>query len=184
MAMRVGVIGWGLCGGLAGVAHRPEQGVELVALADPDPVAQAAFLEKFSLARVTADYRDFLDDKPDAVFVLSPDWLHEEHATALLGAGISVYLEKPMAITTEGCDRILRAARDGGGKLFVGHNMRHFAVVRKMKEWIAEGRIGEVKAAWCRHFISYGGDAYFRDWHADRTKSMGSCCKRARTTST
>ncbi len=45
--------------------------------------------------------------------------------------------------------------------------MRYFAVVRQMKEWIDEGRIGEVQTAWCRHFVGYGGEAYFRDWHAD-----------------
>ncbi len=171
--LRIGAIGYGLRGGLSGVAHRPEEGVELVALADPSELAQAAFLEKFPEAKVVADYTEFLSMGLDAVFVTSPDWLHEEQASTLLGAGVSVYLEKPMAITTEGCDRILWAAKNGGGKLFVGHNMRHFAVVQKMKEWIDEGKIGEVKTAWCRHFVSYGGDAYFRDWHADRTKSTG-----------
>ena len=155
------------------ISHKPDDGVELVVLADPSEAAQSAFLEKVPGATATANYLDFLEMNLDAVFVTSPDWLHEEQASTLLAAGIGVYLEKPMAITTEGCDRILQAAKDGGGKLFVGHNMRHFGVVRKMKEWIDEGRIGEVKAAWCRHFVSYGGDAYFRDWHADRSKSTG-----------
>lgn len=171
--LRIGAIGYGLRGGLSGLAHKPDEGVELVGLADPNESAQAAFLEKFPNASVTVDYRDFIAQKLDAVFVTSPDWLHEEQASTLLSAGISVYLEKPMAITTEGCDRILWASKTGGGKLFVGHNMRHFGVVQKMKEWIDEGKIGEVKAAWCRHFVSYGGDAYFRDWHADRSKSTG-----------
>ena len=35
------------------------------------------------------------------------------------------------------------------------------------------GHIGEVKAGWCRHFVGWGGDFYFKDWHADRTKSTG-----------
>ena len=171
--LRIGAIGYGLRGGLSGLAHRPDECVELVALADPNETAQAAFLEKFPHATVTADYLDLLTMDLDAVFVTSPDYLHEEQASTLLEAGISIYLEKPMAITIEGCDRVLRAAKTSGSKLFVGHNMRHFGVVRKMKEWIDEGRIGEVKAAWCRHFVSYGGDAYFRDWHADRSKSTG-----------
>ena len=171
--LRIGAIGYGLRGGLSGLAHRPDDCVELVALADTSEKAQGAFLEKYPHATVTADYLDFLNMNLDAVFVTSPDWLHEEQASTLLEAGIGVYLEKPMAITTEGCDRILWAAKKGGAKLFVGHNMRHFGVVRKMKEWIDEGKIGTVMAAWCRHFVSYGGDAYFRDWHADRTKSTG-----------
>ncbi|MDR3692309.1 MAG: Gfo/Idh/MocA family oxidoreductase [Fimbriimonas sp.] len=172
--IRIGVIGWGLRGGLAALANRPDEGVEVVALADPSERAQARFREKIGEnVFLTTDYKELIRQNLDAVFVLSPDWLHEEHACTLLDAGIGVYLEKPMAITVEGCDRILSAAKSGGAKLFVGHNMRHFAVVCKMKEWIDEGRIGEVKAGWCRHFISYGGDAYFRDWHADRTRSTG-----------
>ena len=43
----------------------------------------------------------------------------------------------------------------------------------KMRELIMDGAIGEVKSAWCRHFVSYGGDAYFRDWHSERRYSTG-----------
>ena len=171
--LRIGIVGWGNRGGLGATAHKPEEGVEVVALAEPKLAAQATFLERFPGAFLSSNYCDLLSQNLDAVFILSPDWLHEEHACAFLSAGIGVYLEKPMAITTAGCDRILQAAKSGGGKLFVGHNMRHFGIVRKMKEWIDEGRIGEVKTAWCRHFVSYGGDAYFRDWHADRACSTG-----------
>jgi predicted dehydrogenase len=172
--LRIGAIGWGLRGGLAAIANKPDEGSELVALADLSEKAHAKFKERIGEDRfVTTDYLDLLKQNLDAVFVMSPDWLHEEHACTLLEAGMNIYLEKPMAITTEGCDRILYAAKKGGAKLFVGHNMRHFGIVKKMKEWIKEGKIGEVKAGWCRHYVSYGGDAYFRDWHADRTKSTG-----------
>jgi predicted dehydrogenase len=57
--------------------------------------------------------------------------------------------------------------------------MRHFPVVLKMKELIDKGAIGEVKSAWCRHFVSYGGDAYFKDWHAERAKSTGLLLQKA-----
>jgi predicted dehydrogenase len=42
-----------------------------------------------------------------------------------------------------------------------------------MKRLIDEGAIGQVKAIWCRHFISYGGEAYFKDWHAERSRATG-----------
>jgi predicted dehydrogenase len=121
----------------------------------------------------TKDYNELLKLDLDGVFVTSPDFLHEEHALAVIAAGKALFLEKPMHITIEGCDRILRAAKEDNVRLFIGHNMRYMNVILKMKELIDSGAIGEVKAVWCRHFISYGGDAYFRDWHADRTKSTG-----------
>lgn len=159
---------------MAGLAHRPEEGFEVVALADPNPEKHERFRKRFGEnVACTTDYCELLTMGLDGIFVLSPDWLHEEQAVACLEAGVPVYLEKPMAITVEGCDRILETAKRTGTKLYVGHNMRHFGVVRQMKEWIDQGLIGEVKTAWCRHFVSYGGDAYFRDWHAEQEKTTG-----------
>ena len=173
--LRIGVIGVGGRGELAGHAQQPEQGSRIVAGADVSPKALADFQQRYGAqAFATADYRELLARSDvDAVFVTSPDFCHEEHALAALNAGKHVYLEKPMAITIDGCDRLLRAARQRGVKLYLGHNMRHMAVVRKMKQLIDAGAIGNVKAAWCRHFVSYGGDAYYKDWHAERAKSTG-----------
>jgi predicted dehydrogenase len=42
-----------------------------------------------------------------------------------------------------------------------------------MRRIILDGRIGEVKAVWCRHFVGNGGDYYFKDWHADRRRTTG-----------
>ncbi|NQU40583.1 MAG: Gfo/Idh/MocA family oxidoreductase [Lentisphaerae bacterium] len=173
--LNIGVIGAGGRGALAHNAHRPDEGVRLVAGADTRPAALSTFKEKFGPdVFVTDDYRKLLAlDSIQAVFVTSPDFLHEEHAVAALEAGKHVYLEKPMAITIEGCDRILRVAYEKKAKLYLGHNMRHMSFVLKMKELIDRGAIGEVKAGWCRHFIGYGCDAYFKDWHAEREKSTG-----------
>jgi predicted dehydrogenase len=57
--------------------------------------------------------------------------------------------------------------------------MRHMAFVQKMKELVDSGAIGEVRTAWCRHFIAYGGDAYFKDWHAERSKATGLLLQKA-----
>ena len=123
--------------------------------------------------------RDRLEQPLDAVFVCTPDYLHEEHALAALEHGLAIYLEKPMAITIAGCDRILRAAMDARARLYVGHNMRHMAFVRQMKALIDQGAIGEVKTAWCRHFVGHGGDFYFKDWHAERHNTTGMLLQKA-----
>lgn len=179
-ALRIGVIGVGGRGGLAYYAHRPEEGVVLAAGADIDDTALELFRETYGPDVFTAnDYRALLARDLDAVFITSPDYCHEEHAVAALRAGKAIYLEKPMAITIEGCDRILETARQNGAKVFVGHNMRHMPFIRKMKELIDAGMIGEVKAGWCRHFIAYGGDAYFKDWHAERKNTTGLLLQKA-----
>jgi predicted dehydrogenase len=94
-------------------------------------------------------------------------------ALAALSAGKTVYLEKPLAITISDCDLILEEAMKTGNKLYIGHNLRFFPVVAKMKEIIDSGIIGKVKTCWCRHFVNYGGDAYFKDWHSERKNIYG-----------
>ncbi|MDQ8208323.1 Gfo/Idh/MocA family oxidoreductase [Coraliomargarita sp. SDUM461003] len=171
--LRLGLIGAGRRGAFAQYIHQPENHVYLTAAADTDAAALKTFQETLGHdIDLTLDYHELLA-RPDidAVMISTPDDMHEAQAIDALEAGKSVYLEKPMAITIEGCDRILETARANKVKLYVGHNLRHFAVMRKMKELIDSGAIGQVKTAWCRHFISYGGDAYFKDWHAERRRT-------------
>ena len=173
--LQLGVIGVAQRGCLADAAHRPGRGSRIVAGADIWPSALAQFDQRLGGGmRLHADWRRLLDDRSlDAVFVTAPDFLHEEMAVAALEAGKAVYAEKPLAITIEGCDRILRTAMRTGSRLFVGHNMRHMPVILKMRELIGQGAIGSVQAVWCRHFVNYGGDAYFRDWHSERRCAGG-----------
>lgn len=172
--LRVGVLGAGGRGGLARHAHDPEKNSAVVACCDTREAVRAECRTWYGNdVLTTGSVAELLSADLDALFVCTPDFLHEEHACAALEAGVAVYLEKPMAITIEGCDRLLTTAARLGVRLFVGHNMRYMTIIRKLKQLVDDGAVGEVKSIWCRHFISYGGDAYFRDWHADRTKSTG-----------
>lgn len=167
--LRLGVIGSGGRGQIAGHAHKPEDGVRVVACCDRNDQTLTANKERYGSDIITTtDIDTLLAQDLDAVFICTPDYLHEEQALRCLEAGVSVYLEKPMAISIDGCDRVLAAAQQSAGKLFVGHNMRYMNLIRKMKQLIDDDVIGEVKSVWCRHFISYGGDAYFRDWHSEQ----------------
>jgi predicted dehydrogenase len=171
--LRFGVVGLGARSRIAQYAHRPGAGSRVVAVCDPAPVQRAATLEKLPDATAYADHHEMLDLKLDGVFLTTPDDLHEEPAIDFLAAGVAVFVEKPLAITTAGCDRVLETARRTGARLYVGHNMRHMPVVLTMRELIASGAIGDVKAIWCRHFVGHGGDFYFKDWHADRSRTTG-----------
>jgi predicted dehydrogenase len=107
------------------------------------------------------------------VFVLTPDHLHTRPAQFFLTAGIAVFVEKPLAITTADCDDLLTTAFRTRSRLYVGHNLRHLPMLRRMRALIDEGAIGRVRAVWCRHFVGHGGDFYFKDWHAERSRTTG-----------
>lgn len=169
--LRIGVIGVSGRGGMARQWHQPgaDGRSVLVGGADVNPDFLARFAADVPEAQVTDDYRRLLDrDDVDAIGVFSPDFLHEEHAVAALQAGKHVFCEKPLAITTAGCDRILDAWRASGRKLMVGFNMRYMNLFRVMKEVVDSGVLGELKAVWVRHFVGYGGHFYYHDWHATR----------------
>lgn len=171
--LRVGVVGIGQRAPLAAGANRP--GVaRVVSCADPSPRGRADAVDLFGAdITVHTDYHDMVDDGLDAVFVLTPDDRHVEPSLFFLAAGVPVFVEKPLAITLDDCDRLLRGAFDSGTRLYVGHNLRHLPVLRRMREMIEEGLIGRVRSVWCRHFVGHGGDFYFKDWHAERARTTG-----------
>ncbi|MEM7531036.1 MAG: Gfo/Idh/MocA family oxidoreductase [Chloroflexota bacterium] len=178
--LRIGVIGCGGRGMLARHAHKPNNGSRIVACCDVSSENLEKSKELYGRDLFTTDdYSDLLAQDIDAIFVCTPDHYHEDHALAALNAKKSVYLEKPMTITTEGCDRVLQAAYQNPGRLYLGHNMRHMTFVLKMKALVDEGAIGDVKTAWCRHFVGHGGDFYFKDWHADRRNTTSLLLQKA-----
>ena len=179
--LKVGIIGSGGRGAALGaIIHSLRQKARVVACCDNDlEVLERNKLTYGTNIFTTSDYRELLERVLDAVIIATPDYLHEKHAIAALSRGFSVYLEKPMAITVAGCDRVLRQAAKCNDRLYLGHNMRHMPFVRKMKSLIATGAIGEVKACWVRHFVGNGGDYYFRDWHAERRYSTGLLLQKA-----
>ncbi|GAA1726657.1 Gfo/Idh/MocA family oxidoreductase [Isoptericola hypogeus] len=170
--LRVGVLGFGLRSNVASCVEKA--GGRLVAVADPDPRALTTARERLGdEVKLVGDLDQLLTVGLDAVLVLTPDHLHAEHAVRTLEAGVATFLEKPIATTVADADRILETALRTGTRLYVGHNMRHMPVIRAMRDAVLAGRIGEVKAVWCRHFVSAGGDYYFKDWHADRRNTTG-----------
>ena len=179
--LQIGIIGSGGRGALLGqLAHQPGHGSRIVACCDVSAATLARNRQDYGAGLfTTGDYRVLLARELDAVIIATPDFLHEDQAVAVVGRGLALYLEKPMALTIAGCDRILRAAAKTHARLYVGHNMRHMPFVQKMKALVAGGAIGEVKACWVRHFVGHGGDFYFRDWHAERRYTTGLLLQKA-----
>lgn len=168
--LRMGLIGASGRAILAQHWHAPKTDrAEVVAATDVAATSIANLRAWAPDAAVMDDYRALLARSDlNAVAVFTPDRFHEEHALAVLAAGKALYLEKPMALSTEACDRILAAWRKAGTPFMMGFNLRYHPVVLAARDAIRAGRIGDVKAIWVRHFIGAGGDFYFHDWHANR----------------
>lgn len=117
------------------------------------------------------EWRKVLDLKGvDAVVIATPCNLHSEMAAACLEAGKYVYCEKPLAITAEGVDRVVRAARRSSAFLMIGQQMRYYPWLQGSIAHIHDGIIGKtllIKAQ--RHSTPRpGGErGHLRDWYFD-----------------
>ena len=93
-----------------------------------------------------SEYRRVLDLKDiDAVVVATPCDLHAEIAAACLEAGKYVYCEKPLGITPEQVDLVLRAAKKSTRFLQIGQQLRYYPVLREVMRLLhQENLIGQI----------------------------------------
>jgi predicted dehydrogenase len=80
----------------------------------------------------------------DAVVIATPHSTHLALALAVAAAGKHVYLEKPMALDVAECDQIIDASRRAGVRLTIAKQTRHMEMSMRAKQYIDEGRIGEI----------------------------------------
>lgn len=179
--LRIGIIGAAGRGTMATHWHDPAGRSVVVGAADVSDGALDWFRKNVNdKGFVTKDHRELLDRKDiDAIAVMSPDFTHEQYVCDAFEAGKHVFSEKPMAITTEGCDRMLRAWITSGKQFMIGFNMRYMNIFRVMKDAIDCGTIGELKAVWVRHFVGPGGCWYYHDWHGTSRNSTGLLLQKA-----
>ncbi len=169
--LRIGIVGFGIRAMIHEEVNRPGRGSQVTAVCDTTERGRADAAAALPDAFITDSLDALLDSGVDAVMVLTPDDRHAQVAIPVLERGVAVFCEKPMTTSLADADAMLETAHRTGSRLYVGHNMRHLPVIVLMRRLIQEGRIGEVKAVWCRHFVGNGGDYYFKDWHADRRRT-------------
>ena len=125
--LRVLVVGCGNMGGSHARAYQRIPVFQIVGLVSRSPASREALNR--SLGGGYALFSDFytaLDSvRPDIVSINTYPDTHETFAVRALQAGAHVFLEKPVATTVEGCQRVLQAARENRRKLVVGYILRH-----------------------------------------------------------
>jgi len=111
--------------------------------ADADPQVREEFAEQFD-AETYERPEDLFDADIDAVTISTPTKFHEAVATQALEAGHHVFLEKPLADSLEGAERIVETAERTGNICMLGfyHRFRNHCDV--LKSYIDEGTIGDL----------------------------------------
>ena len=162
--IRVGVIG---CGKIAQTRHLPEYAdnayAEIAAVYDLDHNRAKEVALRYGAA-VYESYEALLEDAGiDAVSVCVANVSHYEVSVAAMHAGKHVLCEKPMAVTLEQCEEMVRISEETGKYLMIGHNQRLTQTHIRAKELIRQGQIGKIIT-----FRTSFGHAGPETWMIDR----------------
>jgi len=169
-------LNWGMVGGgkgsQIGPAHRlGAQADGLFTLAagafDIDAAAGKAFADEMGVAsdRAYANWEEMLagekdrDDRIDLVTVATPNSTHFEITKAFLEAGFNVLCEKPMTMTVEEGEEIVKVAKASGKICAVNYCYSAYPMVREMREMVKTDQIGKVRVVVANFSHGHHGDA-------------------------
>ena len=169
-------LNWGMIGGgegsQIGPAHRlgaqADGNFTLVAGAlDVDAAKGKAYGESLSIApdRAYGNWQEMLAgeenraDRVDLVTVATPNSTHFEITKAFLEAGFNVLCEKPMTMTVQEGEEIVRVAEAAGKVCAVNYCYSAYPMVREMRQMVATGQIGKVRLIVANFSHGHHGDA-------------------------
>lgn len=147
-------------------------GAQLAAVCDLVPAKAERIGKQFSIPHFADMHRMMQAIRPDVVVVLTESGRHAEHVLALAEYRCDIVVEKPMALTLDDADAMIRACDGQGVRLFVVKQNRFNVPVVKLREALEKGRfgrlvLGAVRVRWCRTQAYYDQDPWRGTWALD-----------------
>lgn len=142
--LRAAVIGVGSMGKNHARIYADLEGVELVAVADPEASLCNGVAQKYR-CRSYADHREMLAaEQLDLVSVVVPTRFHYNVALDVIEAGVPLLIEKPIAATIEQGQLLIDAAHKRGVPMTVGHIERFNPAVIALKQRLLDHDLGQI----------------------------------------
>ncbi len=144
--INIGVIGCGYWGPNLIRNFQALTDCQVQKISDINP-ERLSYIQKLYPEIDTTDQVDNIinDTAIDAVVIATPVHLHFELAQKSLQAGKHTLVEKPMASSVAECQKLVELAQQQKLVLMVGHTFIYAAAVRKIREIVASGDIGEIR---------------------------------------
>jgi len=111
----------------------------------------------------------------DVICVCTPNYLHCDHTIAVLNAGKHAVVEKPMALSTEECDRMITAAGNNGKIIFAVKQNRYNPPVQTVKEVLDNNTLGNIYMIQVNCFWNRGDSYYAHDSWRGKLGKDGGC---------
>jgi predicted dehydrogenase len=167
-----GIIGCGAISHMHADAVSEIEKAELIACTDVNGKSLKAFSEKYCITPYD-DYKKMLADaRVDVVSICTPSGLHKKFCIEAANAGKHIIVEKPMALTTADCDKIINACDKNNVKLEVISQNRFKKAFRLVKSLVEEGKLGRIVSAdiYMKYYRSpeyYGASNWKGTWAMD-----------------
>lgn len=142
-------IKWGILS-TGNIANQFVQGLQLTdngeaaAVCSRSLTTAKAFAEKYNIEKYYGNESEFLSDSEiDAVYIGTPNAAHCKNVLNALEAGKNVLCEKPLASNVAETQKMIDAAKSADKFFMEGIWTHFFPAVKKMREWIDDGKIGK-----------------------------------------
>jgi len=169
---RLGFLGTGWIGRHRLQAIARDGRADIVAIADLSPERRRAALALAPGAIGCEHLGQLLKQPLDGVVIATPSALHAEHCLAALARGLAVFCQKPLARTAAENAAVVEAARKADRLLGCDLSYRHTEAMRRIRNCVVEGELGQVYAADLVFHNAYGPD---KSWARDPALSGGGC---------
>lgn len=171
--LRTAILG---CGGFARrhatlFASMPDR-FQLTAFCDKNAERAAAFAHEFTngAAQTFTDHHALFEQTPlDLVAICLPPYGHSDEVECAADRGVHIFIEKPIALTSEHAWRMVAAAEAAGVVTQVGFMFRFGVAIQRLKRLIDSGEAGPVGLMSARYFCN----SLHAGWWRDRAKSGG-----------
>lgn len=165
------------------LAAAQANGLEIVALCDINQDALNDKMEKFNLKDVNAyiDYMEMAEkEKPELVAICTESGKHAEIALNLIDKGINLIIEKPIALSMNDAEEIIKRSKGKNVKVCACHQNRFNKSVQKIREALEEGRFGRLfhgaaHIRWNRGKDYYDQAKWRGTWEQDGGALMNQC---------
>ncbi|WP_030168431.1 Gfo/Idh/MocA family protein [Spirillospora albida] len=126
------------------------------------------FAARYGIGRAHGSYGDLAaDEGVDVVYVATPHPMHYEPARLCLEAGRAVLVEKPFTTRAADAESLAALARERGVFAMEAMWTRFNPLVRRIRDLVADGAIGDVTAVYADFSIAAEFDEGHRLWSAD-----------------
>jgi dihydrodiol dehydrogenase / D-xylose 1-dehydrogenase (NADP) len=119
---------------------------ELFAVCSRDLGKAKLFAEKHNIPNAYGSYQELADDPDiDVVYIGTPHTFHLENSVMCMREGKAVLCEKALTINANEAKEMVRVAREENVFLMEAMIPRHVPLLKKVVQWVRDGRIGEVR---------------------------------------